>query len=146
MNNSEESKTFVASLESLETMRDFVSQTGSNAGLNKKQIYGLCIAVDEIATNIILYGYQNSGIDNGLINIHTIFEKENFTVILEDSSTSFNPLDTKIPDEKELELPLEERKIGGLGILMAKESVDEFRYEYKDGKNFNIFSVRPNDD
>ncbi|HNQ68145.1 MAG TPA: ATP-binding protein [Bacteroidales bacterium] len=146
MNNLEESKTFVASLESLEPMRDFVSQTGSNAGLNKKQIYGLCIAVDEIATNIILYGYQNSGIDNGLINIHTIFEKENFTVILEDSSTPFNPLETKIPDENELGLPLEERKIGGLGILMAKESVDEFRYEYKDGKNFNIFSVRPNDD
>lgn len=142
MKKATESRNFIASLDSLEPMRDFVSQKGSEAGLNKKQIYGLCLAVDEISTNIILYGYQSSGITDGVISIKINFENDIFVVILEDKATPFNPLEARTPDENELGLPLEERKIGGLGIMMAKESVDEFRYEFKDGKNLNVFSVK----
>jgi anti-sigma regulatory factor (Ser/Thr protein kinase) len=142
MNNETESKTFIASLKSLEPMRDFVSKIGKIVGLNSKQVYGLCLAVDEIATNIILYGYLKSEITNGEINIITFLKKDTFTVILEDKSTPFDSLKFIIPDEHELGLPLEERKIGGLGIMLAKESVDEYKYDFKDGKNLNIFSFK----
>lgn len=143
MNRPAESRTFMASLDSLEPIRDFVSQTGTAAGLNNKQVYGLCLAIDEIATNIILYGYQGSGITDGVIDVKSIFKEGTLTIILEDSATAFNSLEAITPNEDELGLPLEERKIGGLGIMLAKESVDEFKYEFKDGKNLNIFSVKP---
>lgn len=142
MNNDSGSKSFKASLDSLEPIRNFVTEKSQQAGLNAKQIYGLCLAVDEIATNIILYGYQRSGIYDGIINILSIVEKDTLCFIMEDNATPFNPLEANTPDENELGLPLEERKIGGLGIMLAKQSVDEFKYEFVDGKNHNVFCVK----
>ena len=37
--------------------------------------------------------------------------------------------------DPDVTLPAEEREIGGLGIFMTKKTMDEVRYEYKDGQN-----------
>jgi anti-sigma regulatory factor (Ser/Thr protein kinase) len=44
-----------------------------------------------------------------------------------------------LPDEDELNLPLEERSIGGLGIFLVLKGVDTFRYERINEHNRNIF-------
>ncbi|MFH2142187.1 MAG: ATP-binding protein [Bacteroidota bacterium] len=142
MSKISETKTFIASLDSLEPMREFLSESGNKVGLDKNQIYKLCLAVDEIATNIINYGYLKEGIITGIIDIVIYSDDKILTVILEDNSTPFNPLEFNIPGEDDLSLPLEERPIGGLGIMLAKESVDEFKYDFKNGKNINIFCVK----
>ena len=49
-----------------------------------------------------------------------------------DEGVPYNPLAKEDPD---ITLSAEERKLGGLGIYMVKKMMDEFRYEYKDGKN-----------
>lgn len=136
-----ESRKFSATLDSLEVIREFLADSGKSVGLDKSKTYKLCLAVDEITTNIINYGYLKSGIANGIIDIIVSSDNNVLTVILEDTATPFNPLENKIPGEEELALPLEERPIGGLGIMLAKENVDEFRYNYKNGKNRNIFCV-----
>jgi serine/threonine-protein kinase RsbW len=46
-----------------------------------------------------------------------------------------------LPDEEELDLPLEEREIGGLGVMLAREGVDDFRYERIDGRNRTMIVV-----
>lgn len=137
----EESKSFSASLDSLEPIRDFLTAEGKLAGLDKSKIYKLCLAADEIATNIINYGYTKAGIANGIINIIIQSDEGRLTVTLEDTAVPFNPFDNKLPDDNDLALPLEERPIGGLGILLAKENVDKYVYLYENGKNKNIFSV-----
>ena len=48
------------------------------------------------------------------------------------SGVPFDPLKKVDPD---VTLPPEEREIGGLGIFMTKKTMDEVRYEYKDGQN-----------
>ncbi|MBO4733697.1 MAG: ATP-binding protein, partial [Clostridia bacterium] len=45
------------------------------------------------------------------------------------------PFDPTAKDDPDVTLSAEERKIGGLGIYMVKKSMDDFTYEYKDGKN-----------
>lgn len=109
------------------------------AGLDKSKTYKLCLAVDEIATNIINYGYLRSGIENGIIDITIQIIKDQLIATLEDTATPFNPFDRKMPNNEELNQPLEERPIGGLGIMLAKENVDEFNYKYHNNKNHNIF-------
>ena len=136
-----EFRKFSASLDSLEPIREFLAVSAQKVGLDKSRTYKLCLAVDEIATNIINYGYLNSGIADGIIDVNVISDYEKLTVILEDTATPFNPLETKLPADDELELPLEKRAIGGLGIMIAKENVDDFRYNYENGKNKNIFCV-----
>ena len=64
------------------------------------------------------------------------FEIKNFPERLEltfiDKGIPYNPLENKDPD---VTLDIEKRKIGGLGIFLVKEMMDEVSYEYADGKN-----------
>lgn len=136
-----DSKIFSATLDSLGPIREFITNSGKDAGLDKSKIYKLCLAVDEIATNIINYGYTKSGIENGSIKLIIKFDNDALTVALEDSAIPFNPLNKILPDEKDLTLPLEKRPIGGLGIMLAKQNVDNYSYEYKNGKNRNILCI-----
>jgi len=136
-----EFRKFSANLDSLEPIREFLTDSANKLGLDKNKTYKLCLAIDEIATNIINYGYLNSGITNGIIDVVVYSSKELLTVILEDKAIAFNPFENKLPGVEDLTLPLEERPIGGLGIMLAKENVDEFRYEFENGKNRNIFCV-----
>ena len=61
------------------------------------------------------------------------------TITLEDTAVPFDPRRLTRPEQ--IDLPLAERPMGGLGIFLAIENVDEFRYEYVDGHNRNIFVV-----
>ena len=139
MEASTKSQKFSANLDSLGPIREFLSDSAKLARLDKSRSYKLCLAIDEIATNIINYGYLRSGIENGTIDVIIQIENDQLIATLEDTATPFNPFDRKMPNDEELKKPLEERPIGGLGILLAKENVDEFNYKYQNGKNHNIF-------
>lgn len=136
-----ETRTFRAHLDSLEDIRNFLGTSAKSAGLDKNKTYKIKLAIDEIATNIINYGYGESAGDQDAIVLTTVADTASFTVILEDHAVPFNPLQRKLPEEQELSAPLEDRKIGGLGIMLARQNVDSFNYEYKHGKNRNIFSM-----
>ena len=69
--------------------------------------------------------------------LHSVqVEIKNFPERLEltfiDKGIPYNPLENKDPD---VTLDIEKRKIGGLGIFLVKEMMDEVSYEYADGKN-----------
>jgi len=133
--------TVLGSLNSLDDIRAFVSEHASMAGLTERQTYRLCLAVDEIATNIVNYGYVGSG-QKGVIDVQVDVSDSDVTVKLIDDSPAYDPFSHKDPDN--LDAPLEERAIGGLGIFLASENVDKFSYEYIDGRNHNIFMVNRN--
>lgn len=127
-----------ATLDSLDEIGKYIVAATSEAGLDTKPAYGLRLAVDEIATNIITHGYEEVG-TSGDVCVSGVLTDSNLTIVLEDNGIPFNPLSRKLPDEDELNLPLEERDIGGLGILLVLKGVDNFSYEFIDGKNRNIF-------
>ena len=56
-----------------------------------------------------------------------------------DNGIPYDPLAKEDPD---ITLPAEERAIGGLGIFMVKETMDDISYEYKDGQN--ILTIKKN--
>jgi len=139
MNNA--AKIFPASLDSLEPIRDYVSAKCEVLGFNKKKTYGLCLAIDEIATNIINYGYPKAGIALGIIEVHMADDARQLTVTLIDTAVAFDPLAHLVPNQDDMNKPLEDRPIGGLGILLAQQNVDEFRYERRGDENCNVFVV-----
>lgn len=134
-----EMKSFPAVLDSLEPIRDFISEMCDTAHLDKKKCYAICLAIDEIATNIIRYGYGDTENPENKIDVFISTDDQRLQVILVDSAIEFNPLQHTAPNEEDLAKPLEERKIGGLGIMLAIENVDDFKYEFVDEKNRNIF-------
>ena len=59
-------------------------------------------------------------------------EPQRVTLTFIDNGVPYDPLGKPDPD---ISLSAEDRKIGGLGILMVKRSMDNITYEYKDGSN-----------
>jgi|SRR3954468_5584005 len=135
-----ESLTLPATLESLKAIREYVGLASSTAGLSKDRSYGLALAVDEIATNIITHGYQEAGLAGDIV-MQADISDGTVEITIKDNGMAFNPLTHIEPDD--LETPLDERSVGGLGIFLAQKNVDELRYGYVDGQNINIFVIRP---
>lgn len=133
-----ESLTVFADLNALKPLADYVIQSSNLAGLDKKQTYKLRLAVDEIATNIITYGYEQSG-KTGDITITSDVDDKSLKITLEDTAVFFDPREKLSLEEETLDLPLEERRIGGLGIYLTISGVDEFQYKRVGDRNLNIF-------
>ena len=129
-----------ASLDSLESIGKYIIAATTEAELDTKAAYNLRLAVDEIATNIITHGYEVAG-RTGDINVSGVLTDSSLTIVLEDTGIPFDPLSKNLPGEDYLNLPLEERPIGGLGIFLVLKGVDHFSYEFSEGKNRNIFAM-----
>ncbi len=123
-------------LDSLGAIAEYVKAASAAAGLDKKAAYRLRLAVDEIATNIITHGYAEAGLE-GQVDIRAEIDAETLTISIEDIGVAYNPLERETPDS--LELPLEQRGIGGLGVYLVRQNVDEFLYERVGDQNRNIF-------
>ena len=135
---------FNASLDVLEKIRGIITDIGKKSGYKEKDIYKLKLAVDEIATNIIRHGYMENGVKNGTFDMKIVVDDKKLILTLIDNAVQFNPLEHIGPGEEDLKSPLEDRPIGGLGVMIAKQSVDEYKYKYLKKKNNNIFVVNKN--
>jgi anti-sigma regulatory factor (Ser/Thr protein kinase) len=137
--------TYKASLDVLEPIRELLTQIGQEVGLSKKKTYNLCLAVDEIATNVIRHGYMEADVTDGMFDLTIEKTGNQLVVSIEDTGRPFNPLEHDLPTEEDLNIPLEDRPIGGLGVMIARQSVDEFKYEFSGNQNKNIFIVNYGD-
>lgn len=93
--------------------------------------FSMNLALEEIVTNIIEYGYKGKN-DYDII-IRFTLEKHRLRIQIKDNAPEFNPLDVKDPDD--LDKPLDERNVGGLGIHLVKKFTDNFSYRRSSGKN-----------
>ena len=101
-----------------------------NAGLSPRQAYRLDLIYEELMTNVAKYSYS----DHALHPIRVILENDGQTVtftIIHDGS-DFNPWLQQDPD---LDVPLEERQEGGIGILLARRFAQSVDYKRAGGKS-----------
>ena len=94
------------------------------------------IAIDELYGNIASYAY---GEGSGEVTVAVDYDSDAGAVSIsfQDEGKPFNPLESGDPD---VTLSARERKVGGLGIFLVRKSMDDVRYEYRDGKN--ILTIR----
>jgi anti-sigma regulatory factor (Ser/Thr protein kinase) len=133
-----EDLTVAGTLDSLGAIAKYVMAVAAATGLDKKTSYNLRLAVDEIATNIIIHGYEEAGRE-GVLELQAFVDEQTLTISLKDTGVPYNPKQRLTPDD--LDQPLEQRKIGGLGVYIAIQGVDKFIYERVGDQNHNIFIV-----
>ena len=88
------------------------------------------LAVEEVVSNTIKYGYENS--EDHIIRIQVTWDSQEVLLEIEDDAKPFNPLDAPKPD---LSLPVESRPVGGLGIYLLNSVMDRVDYERANSKN-----------
>ncbi|MGE5363339.1 MAG: ATP-binding protein [Bacteroidota bacterium] len=98
--------------------------------LSARAANAITVALDEIITNTISYGYDDQLIHS--IHLEFYLAEKECMVIVTDDARQFNPLSH--PDT-DLSLPLDEKKIGGLGLHLVKNLIDTVNYKYEGGKN-----------
>lgn len=96
-----------------------------------RTVQQLNLVLDELITNVISYGYTDSV--EHQIEISLRHQPGCFVTRIKDDGHPFNPL-TEAP-EVNLDLPLEEREIGGLGLHFLRTMINEVDYHYQNGLN-----------
>ena len=100
--------------------------------------FKLRLSIEETVENVVQYAYKDS---IGWMEVETNLDDKALmlTVTLKDAGKPFNPLEMSDPD---ITLSVEEREIGGLGIYLCKQLMDEVTYRYEDG--CNILTMKKN--
>ena len=129
-------RTFVANLETIPAMIEFVSSTAETFGVHPKRVMHLELAVEEATANICSYAYE---IPPGEVTIKISREPELFRIELIDSGVPFDPMAMETPD---LKAELESRQVGGLGVFLIRRMLDDVHYSRSAGQNILSLAVR----
>jgi len=128
-------------IDELSVMVDFLDELGQLWNLPPPLVMSLNLVLEEALTNIIFYGYDDK--EEHTIEIRFEKLKDQISVSIMDDGHEYDPTIKPDPD---LTLPLEERQIGGLGILFIKKIMDSVRYERKENKNYLILTKQLSND
>jgi len=115
----------------LATINRFVERTGEELGLSTAFIMSLNLVMEEAVSNIIFYAYEDKKEGD---EIHISLERKGKMLIvsLTDTGKRFDPTMKEDPD---ISLSAEDRPIGGLGIYLMKQIMDEVNYQRKNDRN-----------
>ena len=111
-------------LEGIATLADEMSQWAEEAGVPPKAAAHMNLMLDELITNVVLYGYGEG--QPGDIRVEARLAANAMHVVLTDHAPAWDPLQAKAPD---LESGIEERAVGGLGVHFVRTLADEVGYE-----------------
>lgn len=118
-----------AVLENLPPTQDYVTDLAQKAGLPHKLIPKLSLVLEEVVVNIVSYAYPGG---EGEMEIECALRPGEFCCTVRDWGPPFNPLEADMPDTHQ---PIEERPIGGLGLMLVTTMTNRREYVRNNGAN-----------
>ncbi len=120
-----------AKIDNIYKLADFLEEQLSKLKVSMAEDMKINLVMEELFVNIANYAYAPK---TGICTIRAeVFPEENaIALTFIDRGIPFNPLKRKDPD---VTLSAKERRVGGLGIYMAKREVDEIIYRREGGQN-----------
>jgi len=110
----------------------FTDEVEHRLPLSFDQSYLLRLVIEEIATNIVKYGYQQDA--PGVIQLQCMYGDGLLRVIIRDHGQPFDPRE---PPDPEMGDDPATRQIGGLGLFLVRESADELQYHHDLASGWN---------
>lgn len=134
-----------ASMEHLSRVMSLTERFLKEAGCGEDDRRHAEISVEEIFTNIASYAYKDScKKEEGMVWVEwevreTGKEQKEVEIRFMDEGAPYDPFARKDPD---LTLPIEERPVGGLGVYMVKQFMDDASHRYERGRNLTVIKKR----
>ena len=128
-----------ATLENLREATGYISEYAEDIGFDQKFISELELAAEEIIINIIDYAYTDN---KGEIEVDCNYDEatSEMIVTISDNGIQFNAATAKDPDMSKKTIA---KRVGGLGIFLAKKLTNKMVYEREQGKNIvKLFKKR----
>lgn len=117
-------------IEAMSSVMEAVSSKLEEHGASQSAIFACTLALEELVTNIIKYGYDDA--DEHQIDVQLSINGGGFELTIVDDGHEFDPFQAPEPD---INAPLEERGIGGLGIHFVRNLLDRYQYVRQDNRN-----------
>ena len=114
----------------IEQLNTLVRRFGELHEVPSRALYAMNLALDELVTNTILYGFDNPA--NQWFQVRIEVSGSELRGELVDEGRAFNPLDVPSPD---LNAPLRDRELGGLGLHLVRSLMDRLDYRREGSKN-----------
>lgn len=109
---------------------EFIEEVGNDFSLSPDIVFNLNLVLEEAIVNIINYAYPKE--EHQFIYLSARMNDGSIVLVLTDTGKEFDP--TMVPDA-DVTLSAEDRQIGGLGIFLIRQIMNEVRYERIEGKN-----------
>jgi anti-sigma regulatory factor (Ser/Thr protein kinase) len=123
-----------ATMESLETFRQFVLERLQPLSTAKELVFKVELVLEEALTNVIHYAYPEAA---GEMEVGIVIEADQrFCFCVKDWGIPFNPIERPNPDMSE---EVSERQVGGLGVYLIRHLVDDLNYQWQNGGNILTF-------
>ena len=107
-----------------------ILQTPEVSSCCRKDFLLFRLACEEIVMNVTSYAYPEGS--DGYLDVEIKNTDTSIIIRFTDGGKPFNPLEQKMPDTK---LSWKQRSIGGLGIYLFLNKMDDISYAYVDCKN-----------
>jgi len=124
----------------IERLALFVENFGERHHLTSDDVSALNLMLDEVVINVIAHGYrrQESGArrreddrsETFLVSLS--LDHDVVTIRVEDTAAAFDPADAPPPN---LDVPLEQRQVGGLGIHIVRSLTDSLQHQRIGNRN-----------
>lgn len=127
---------FKKELSSLKQIVTFVDNFRSENSISKGAVFKLNLMIEEIFTNMIKYASQSRQ------DVTIALARKGNSVVISLTDFAVEPFDVTASAKVDINLPLEERTPGGLGLHLVKTLADNVSYEYKDGNSKVTITLR----
>ena len=128
---------FNAKVDELPNVISFVESELEKYEFSLKIISQFNLVVEELFVNIASYAYKENESGKCKIIIEYDKEKQKVKISFEDNGIKFNPLENEYTNAN---TEIQNMQIGGFGIHIVKESMDNVEYKYENNKNILILS------
>lgn len=118
-------------LSELGRLAEAVDEFCERNGLPMGVAFKLNLCFDELITNTVSYGYAEPGPHT--IRVRLEADDAEVRAEVEDDAAAFDPF-SEAP-EPDLTADVDERRVGGLGVFLVKQSMDEATYRREGGRN-----------
>ena len=115
-----------ATVEHLPALVEFLQQSWRDEALPEAAAFPFELALDEVFMNVVMHGTTADGPSREVF-VSLRHEGSDVTMVMEDDGPAFDPLTLAAPD---IDVPLEERELGGLGVFLVRELMDEVSYAH----------------
>ena len=120
-------------IDELSRLNEGLEAIGADLGWSNRSVMNLMLACEELVVNIVHYGYPEGG--EHVIDIDIRAAADRVEISVADGGVPFNPLQPDNDPVSLLDMDLDDRPVGGLGIFFVRRVMDDVQYEHAGGMN-----------
>ncbi len=114
----------------LEKVNAFIEEIGEELQLDMELLMNLNLVMEEMVSNVIFYAYPEGKTAN--IELSVECNGRELTFVLSDKGREFDPT---MKEDIDTSTDPQDRDLGGLGIYIVKNIMNEVTYQRLEGKN-----------